>query len=103
MRRPVVVLSLGELHGPAVGVITPPRAVWWSGEPDVDLGDRGQAVLFYDQLLDVGRPEDIAEWANGAMLLKLWAAMGGRPAVRRAWEDANPQLAAVMTQAAVAA
>ena len=81
------------MNPPAAGVIQPPRDFWWSGGPAVDLDDRGQAVVFYDQLLDKGTREDIATWANGEMLVKLWPTMGGRAMVRRGWEDANPQLA----------
>jgi hypothetical protein len=103
MRRPVVVLGLDELHGPAAGTIEPPRSIWWSGEPAVNLTDRGQAVLFYDQLLDKGTREDIVEWANGDLLAGLWPTMGGRSEVRQGWEDANPRLAIAMTQAAAAA
>jgi hypothetical protein len=102
MRRPVVVLSLAELHGPAAGVIEPPRSVWWSGDPAVDLGDLGQAVAFYDQLLDVGTREDIAAWASGDLLAELWPTMGGRPQVRQGWESANPRLAATTARAAAA-
>ena len=93
MRRPVVVLGLGELRGPGAGVIEPPRRVWWSGRPAVDLADRGQAALFYEQLLDVGSPADIAAWANPGLLARLWPALGGRAEVRRGWMDANPLLA----------
>jgi hypothetical protein len=103
MRRPVAVLSLDELHGPAAGVIEPPRSIWWSGEPTVDLGDRGRAAVFYEQLLDKGTAGDIAEWANGDLLAGLWPTMGGRSEVRRGWEDANPRLAAAMASAATAA
>jgi hypothetical protein len=103
LRRPVVVLGLGELHGPAAGIITPPRSVWWSGEPAVNLGDRGQAVVFYDQLLDKGTRAEIAAWASGDMLIRLWPTMGGRDAVRAGWEAANPQLAETAAHAAAAA
>jgi hypothetical protein len=101
--RPVVVLALDELHGPATGIIEPPRSVWWSGEPAVNLGDRGQAALFYDQLLDKGTREDIAAWANGDLLVGLWPTMGGRSKVRQEWEDTNPRLAAAMAVASAAA
>jgi hypothetical protein len=103
MRRPVVVLDLGELHGPVTGVVEPPRSIWWSGEPAIDLGDRGQVVVFYDQVLDKGSREDIAEWVSGDLLAVLWPAMGGRSEVRRGWEDANPRLAVAMALAASAA
>ena len=93
MRRPVVVLSLSELRGPAAGTIKPPRDLWWSGRPTVDLDDLGQAVVFYDQLLEKGTREDIATWANGDKLTELWPTMGGRSVARKGWEDANRQLA----------
>jgi hypothetical protein len=103
MRRPAVVLSLGELHGPAAGVVEPPRSIWWSGAPQVDLGDFGQAVVFYDQLLDQGSREEIAAWADADLLARLWPTMGGRRAVREGWEAVNPELGAATAQAPVAA
>jgi hypothetical protein len=103
MRRAAVVLGLGELRGPSAGVVEPPRSVWWSGEATVDLDDRGQAVVFYDQLLDRGSREEIAAWASADLLVRLWPTMGGRPAVRQGWEDANPQLGETMVAAAAAA
>src|SRR5215472_17998995 len=102
-RRPVVVLGFGELHGPAAGVIEPPRSVWWSGDPVVDLDDRGQAVVFYDQLLDQGTYAEIAAWASGELLVRLWPTMGGRSAVRDGWERANPQLGQAAAHAVAAA
>jgi hypothetical protein len=102
-RRPVVVLSLSELHGPQTGIIRPPRDIWWSGEPAVNLDDLGQAVVFYDQLLDNGTREDIATWASGGKLIELWPTMGGRSAVRKGWEDVNPQLAEAAGKAGHAA
>jgi hypothetical protein len=101
--RPVAVLCLDELHGPAAGIIEPPRGIWWSGEPAVNLGDRGQAVLFYDQLLDKGTRDEIAEWASSDLLVGLWPTMGGRSRMRLEWEEANPRLAAAMSAARAAA
>lgn len=96
--RPVVVFaSLEELHGPSSGLVTPPRRLWWSGEEDAafDLGNRGQAAELYEAIFEAARTyQDIADHLDAGLLIELWPELGMRRAIRQAWEDAHPVLAA---------
>jgi hypothetical protein len=100
MRRPVVALTLAELHGPASGQAEPPRRLWWSGNPTVSLDDLGQVAVFYESVLDTGSAEDLAAWLNPALLTELWPTLGMRRSQRTRWEALNPQLAARTASAA---
>jgi hypothetical protein len=99
-RRPVTALTLAELHG---GTAEPPRRLWWSGSPTVDLDDLGQAAVFYESALDAGSPADLADWLNADLLTALWPSLGMSRARQAAWEGANPQLAALTAAASAAA
>ena len=102
-RRPVTALTLAELHGPSGGPAQPPRRLWWSGSPVVNLDDLGQAAVFYESALDAGSPADLADWLNADLLTALWPSLGMSRARQASWEAANPQLAARTTSAAAAA
>lgn len=101
-RRPVVALALAKLHGPAGRVVEPPRHLWWSGAPAVDLSDLGQAAVFYESVLDTGSPEDLAAWLNAGLLSELWPSLGMRADQQARWEALNPQLAGAKVPAAFA-
>src|ERR1700761_1579367 len=75
-RRPVHVLTLAELHGPGGGLIDPPRYLWWSGSPTVNLDEHGQAAVFYESVLDTGSAADLAKWLNAGLLAELWPSLG---------------------------
>lgn len=96
--RPIVVpLSLDELHGPASGLVVPPRRLWWSGEEDAvfDLDNRVQAAELYEAIFDAARTHgDIADHLDAGLLIELWPDLGMRRATRQAWEAAHPVLAA---------
>jgi hypothetical protein len=93
MRRPVVALTLAELHGPASGPAEPPRRLWWSGNPVVNFDDLGQVAVFYEAALDAGSAADLAGWLNADLLIKLWPSLGMRRDQQARWEALNPQLA----------
>jgi hypothetical protein len=99
-RRPVVALTLAELHGPAGGQAEPPRRLWWSGGPIVNLEDSGQTAVFYESVLDTGSAEDLADWLNPDLLAELWPTLGMRRSQQARWEALNPQLAARTASAA---
>lgn len=103
MGRPVVALSLAELHGPASGVVKPPRRIWWSGPPDVDLGDLGQVAVFYESVLDTGSLEDQAGWLNADLLTELWPSLGVRSGQQAEWEARNRRLVDAKVRDAAAA
>ena len=102
-RRPVVALPLADLHGPASGPAEPPRRLWWSGSPTVNLDDSGQAAAFYESALDAGTAADLADWLNADLLTALWPSLGMRRDRQAGWETVNPQLAARTASAAAAA
>jgi hypothetical protein len=102
-RRPVVALTLAELHGPASGPVEPPRHLWWSGDPVVNLDGRGQAAVFYESVLNAGSAADLAAWLNADLLAGLWPSLGMRRDQQARWETANPQLAAPTAPAPAAA
>ena len=103
MRRPVVALPLAELHGPASGPAEPPRRLWWSGSPTVNLDDLGQAAVFYESVLDTGSAADLADWLNADLLAELWPSLGMRRDQQARWEAVNPRLAARAASVAPAA
>ena len=102
-RRPVQGLALAELRGPAGGLVDPPRHIWWSGNPTVDLDERGQAAVFYESVLDAGSAADCTAWLNAGLLAELWPSLGMRRDQQARWEAVNPQLAAPKAPAASAA
>jgi hypothetical protein len=103
MRRPVVALTLAELHGPASGPAEPPRRLWWSGNPVLNLDDLGQVAVFYESALDTGSAADLADWLNAGLLIELWPSLGMRRDQQASWEALNPQLASVVASDAAAA
>lgn len=96
--RALIVLHLAELAGPAAGIHDFGRDLIWSGSDDcarVDLVDLNQVAIAYEAVLDAARsPRDIAANVNAGLLERLWPTLGMNPARRRAWEAANPELAA---------
>jgi hypothetical protein len=102
-RRPIPALALAELHGPAGGLADPPRRLWWSGSPTVNLDDLGQVAVFYESVLNVGSAADLADWLNAGLLAELWPSLGMRRDQQARWEALNPQLAAPKASAATAA
>ena len=83
--------SLGELVGPASGVVELPVHLVWSGLGVYDLGDERQLGLLYEtvirEAMDVA---DVARYLN-AVLVWVWLWLPVR--VRRAWEQRFPSLA----------
>ncbi|MGH3803578.1 MAG: hypothetical protein ACRDTD_26305 [Pseudonocardiaceae bacterium] len=96
--RPYVVPdSLGELTGPASGVMELPTHLAWSGLRVYDLGDEQQLGLLYETVsresMDIA---DVDRYLNEAVLGRVWRRLWLSARVRRAWEQRFPSL----TQAA---
>jgi hypothetical protein len=94
--RPVVVAeNLAALHGPDGGVIELPQRLCRSGGQRVfDLSDIDQALDMYELLLEHARAQaDLAEYANGELLARLWSEPFLPPRIREAWQDEHPLLA----------
>jgi len=96
--RPVVVASsLGDLRGPTDGLVELPQRLFWSGAERVfDLSNPDRLLEMYEAVFDAVRtPADLAEHLNGEILPRVWSDLCLAPRVRRAWEEAHPELALV--------
>jgi hypothetical protein len=84
-----------------------PRSLIWSGGEDcgrIDLGNPHAVAVAYESILDAARdPADLAAYLNPGLLVTAWPYMGMAPATRRAWEEANPELASSRRTRAVPA
>jgi hypothetical protein len=101
-RSAVVVPSLADLRGPAEGTVALPIWLFW-GNPDhtFDLGDEDMRRWLYQTVLrEAGRPEDLAAYLDGDILVTLWPELFLPPGVRQAWEDQHPVLRAAAAAAA---
>lgn len=98
----MVAASLADLHGPADGTIELPlRLFWSSADRSFDLGDPDMARCLYETVLrEATRPDDLAVYLDGGMLVRIWPRLFLPRGVRRAWEDAHPVLLAARTAAA---
>jgi hypothetical protein len=89
--------SLGELVGPASGVVELPTHLAWSGLRVYDLGDEQQLGLLYETVIRESMDiADVARYLNAAVLRRVWLRLWLPARVRRAWEQRFPSL----TQAA---
>ena len=94
--------SLADLHGPADGTVELPlRLFWSSADRSFELGDPDMARCLYETVLrEATRPDDLAAYLDGAMLVRIWPRLFLPRGVRRAWEDAHSVLRAARTAAA---
>lgn len=85
--------TLGELTGPASGVVELPTHLAWSGLRVYDLGDERQLGLLYETVIresmDVA---DVDRYLNAAVLRRVWLRLWLPVRVRRAWEQQFPSL-----------
>ncbi|MER6106183.1 hypothetical protein ABT115_28850 [Streptomyces sp. NPDC001832] len=87
--------ALGELRGPAHGVVELPLHMAWSGMTSYDLDKPRQRMGLYRTVLHEGLHDDLPQYLSQDLLLQLWPVLRtlvGRT-VRTVWEDAFPQLA----------
>jgi hypothetical protein len=104
--RPVVVAeSLAALRGPDSGVVELPQRLCRSGGQRVfDMSDTDQVLDMYELLLEHARAQaDLAEYANGELLGRLWSEPFLPPRIRKSWEDVHPLLAHPLPVVAAAA
>lgn len=79
----------------------PLRLFWSSRDRSFDLGDPEMARCLYETVLrEATRPEDLAAYLDGGMLVRIWSRLFLPKGVRRAWEDQHPVLRAAHTAAA---
>ena len=91
----VVPEDLKRLHGPVQGAVTLPSRLYWSGSMVLNLDDEYWRVRLLEIVLRVAlRIEDVEEFVNEGELRRRWGELRLPAYVRKAWEDAHPDLAA---------
>ena len=101
-RNAVVARSLADLRGPAEGTVELPLRLFWSSlDRSFDLADPEMARCLYETVLrEATRPDDLAAYLDGGMLVRIWPRLFLPKGVRRGWEDQHPLLRAARMAAA---
>jgi plasmid stability protein len=95
--RPVLVITeLSDLQGPAGGKIVLPTRL--HREPAGQVFDLDEPWLLREAyqvvLTEASGAHDLATWINGPRLIEAWPELYLPAAVRQAWEEVHPVLAA---------
>jgi len=92
-RHVMVAPDLTVLQGPATGIVTLPRTLFWSAEDaSFDLGNPTQRRQMYETVLREARTmEHLITYLNGVLLVCLWQEIYNEQ-VRQAWEAQHPVL-----------
>jgi hypothetical protein len=92
--RPVVVTgTLGELTGPATGLVELPLRLWWNPQRTFDLGVPTMLAWMYENVLrEAVRADELRSYLHGPTLARVWPELNLPRAVRTAWEARHPQL-----------
>ncbi|GAA4910068.1 hypothetical protein HD597_008306 [Nonomuraea thailandensis] len=84
--------SLGDLRGPAEGVVPLPPHLVWSGMTEFDLAEPMIRMSMYRIVITTGCRTDYETYLNAGHLRGDWALLrrGLGPAYRHAWEKKLP-------------
>jgi hypothetical protein len=100
-RAALVAGDLASLRGPVTGTVELPARLFWNPDRTFDLDDPDLLRWMYENVLrEATRPEDLAAFLNGDVLVALWPDLFLPKGVRRAWEDRHPVLRAAAAPAA---
>lgn len=92
--QPVIVApSLAELNGPVEGTVELPVHVDWTPANKYDLATPKRVQTMYRTVLQQARVVNDLQYLNAAVLRRVWAGLRLSRPVRRAWEEAFPELA----------
>lgn len=92
----VVAERLELLAGPTSGVVSLPRHLDWSGAGRYDLDAPGRIIdLYRTVLIEAASPADLHTYLHEVTLKRLWSYLWLPPALRDAWEQRFPELAAL--------
>ena len=95
LRAVQVAADLDALTGPRTGRHHLPLHLESSARQPFDFADPGQREEAYVLvLLSAGRVEDLQDWLDRDELMSLWPQLYLPRAVRAAWQDRHPVLAA---------
>jgi plasmid stability protein len=101
-RAVLVITELSDLRGPAGGRIVLPTRLHREPAGQVfDLDEPWLAREAYQVVLtEATGARDLAAWINGPRLIEAWPELYLPAAVRQAWEEVHPVLAAAAGRAA---
>jgi hypothetical protein len=92
-RRAVVVADLSRLHGPTGGVVELPHRLFWQPDRRVNLDNPAVLAWMYETVLRESVTEqELCDWLDGEMLVRLWEDLFIPQSVRAAWEQRLPEL-----------
>lgn len=95
LRGIVVAANLDDLRGPIAGVHRLPLHLDSSAPTSYDFADPHRRALAYRTvLLEATSEDDLATWLDRDALVEMWPDLYLPRAVRRAWQDRHPRLAA---------
>lgn len=97
-RRALVIDDLADLRGPTAGSVELPLRLFWSVPGHrFDLDDPDIRGWYYETVLrEASRAADLADYLDGAALVRLWPRLHLPRGVRRAWEESHPALRAAV-------
>ena len=92
--RPVLVAgTLGELTGPAHGMVELPLRLWWNPVRTFDLDQPTMLMWMYENVLrEAVRVDELRSYLHGPTLVRVWAELNLPRGVRAAWEARHPML-----------
>ena len=92
--RPVLVAgTLGELTGPAHGLVQLPLRLWWNPVRTFDLDQPTMLLWMYENVLrEAVRVDELRSYLHGPTLVRVWAELNLPRGVRAAWEARHPML-----------
>jgi hypothetical protein len=86
--RPVLVAgTLGELTGPAHGLVRLPLRLWWNPVRTFDLDEPTMLLWMYENVLrEAVRVDELRDYLHGPTLVRIWPELNLPRGVRAAWE-----------------
>jgi hypothetical protein len=91
--RFVVPATLAELRGPTTGTVTVPSHLDDQGDPRYDLTKRARVARMYEAVMHrAASVNDLRDWLDQDLLIKLWPELNIAPRLRGRWERRFPLL-----------
>lgn len=83
---------LEDLQGPASGIVTIPKSIFWApGDNTFNLDDAGASIVYRAALAE-GTVADQTKYVNRERLIELWPQLMLPKRVWDMWEDRFPEL-----------
>jgi hypothetical protein len=97
----VVVERLEDLRGPTEGTVNLPPHLDWSGNASYDLDKPARLASMYRTVLnEASSSDDLRDWIDGRLLVRLWPTLWLPPQLRRLWQSRFPELASLRADVA---